>query len=44
MASSLRNRYSKSLEGLNAIGIFSPAVAYTAATDLASFTLSAAVP
>lgn len=34
---SLRNRYSKSLEGLNAVGFVSPAVAYTAATTYAAF-------
>jgi hypothetical protein len=42
MATSRRNRYSKSLEGLNAIGIISPAVAYTNQTTFAAFVASAA--
>ena len=39
---SLRNRYAKSLEGLNAIGFVSPAVVYTAQTTYAGFVGSAA--
>ena len=45
MAKSIRNRYSRSLEGLNAQGFFSPsgvAAAATAATDLKGF-INAAV-
>jgi roadblock/LC7 domain-containing protein len=42
MATSRRNRYSKSLEGLNAIGFVSPASAYTAATTFGAFVASAA--
>lgn len=44
MATSRRNRYSKSLEGLNAIGIVSPALAYTAQTTYAGFVGSAVTP
>ena len=39
MAASRRNRYFKSLSGLNAQGFFSPAVEYTTATTFAAFVL-----
>jgi hypothetical protein len=39
---SLRNRYSKSLEGLNAIGFVSPQLVYTPATTFAAFAASSA--
>jgi len=37
MATSRRNRYGRSLNGLNAIGFFSPVTAYTAATTYTEF-------
>lgn len=39
---SIRNRYAKSLEGLNAIGFVASALAYTGATTYAAFVASAA--
>lgn len=41
MALSRRNRYAKSLTGLNAIGFFSPVAAYTSATTYAGFVQTA---
>jgi hypothetical protein len=42
MAASKRNRYSRSTTGLNAIGFFSPALAYTSAATYSLFVTSAA--
>lgn len=39
---SLRRRHSRSLEGLNAQGFFSPQLAYTAEADIAAFSRNAA--
>lgn len=44
MPASRRNRYSKSLQGLNAVGIISPALAYTAQTTFAGFVGTSVTP